>query len=62
MSLENAARQLSSGVASQVGGLIIGSTAAGALTNYNYVGLIGMVTSIIAIYIAFKIKIKFNLR
>jgi predicted MFS family arabinose efflux permease len=62
MSLENAARQLSSGAASQVGGLIIGSTAAGALTNYNYVGLIGMVTSIIAIYVAFKIKIKFNLR
>jgi predicted MFS family arabinose efflux permease len=62
MSLENAARQLSSGAASQVGGLIIGSTAAGALTNYNYVGLIGMVTSIIAIYVAFKIKMKFNLR
>ncbi len=62
MSLENAARQLSSGAASQVGGLIIGSTAAGTLTNYNYVGLIGMATSILAIYIAFRIKTKFNLR
>lgn len=62
MSLENAARQISSGVASQVAGLIIGSTAAGALTNYNYVGFIAIMTSIIAIYIAFKIKNKFNLR
>ena len=41
MSLENASRQLSSGAASQIAGLIIGSTAAGALTNYNYVGLVG---------------------
>lgn len=62
MSLENAARQLSSGLASQAAGLIIGSTAAGALTNYNIVGYIGAATSVIAIYIAFKIKTKFNLR
>lgn len=62
MSLENAARQLSSGAASQIAGLIIGSTAAGALTNYNYVGFIGILTSIIAIFIAFRIKTKFNLR
>ncbi len=62
MSLENAARQISSGAASQVAGLIIGSTAAGALTNYNYVGFIAIITSLIAIYIAFRIKNKFNLR
>lgn len=62
MSLENAARQLSSGAASQVAGLIIGSTAAGALTNYDIVGYIGIVSSLAAIYIAFKIKNKFNLR
>lgn len=62
MSLENASRQLSSGFASQIAGLIIGSTTAGALTNYNIVGYIGILTSLIAIYIAFKIKIKFNLR
>lgn len=61
MSLENASRQLSSGVASQGAGLIIGSTAAGALTNYNIVGLVGVATSLVAIYIAFKIKTKFNL-
>ena len=62
MSLENSARQLSSGVASQLAGLIIGSTAAGALTNYGIVGVIGVITTLIAIYIAFLIKTKFNLR
>jgi predicted MFS family arabinose efflux permease len=62
MSLENAARQLSSGVASQLAGLIIGVGAAGALTNYNIVGYIGIATSLLAIFIAFKIKTKFNLR
>lgn len=62
MSLENASRQLSSGAASQIAGFIIGSTAAGALTNYNYVGYIAIATSLIAIYIAFRIKNKFNLR
>lgn len=62
MSLENAARQMSSGVASQAAGLIIGGGAAKAMTNYNVVGYIGIATSLIAIYIAFKIKTKFNLR
>ncbi|MCM2351182.1 MAG: MFS transporter [Bacteriovoracaceae bacterium] len=62
MSLENAARQLSSGASSQIAGLIIGSTAAGALTNYNVVGYVGIITTLSAIYIAFKIKTKFNLR
>ncbi len=62
MSLENAARQLSSGVASQLAGLIIGVGAAGALTNYNIVGYFGIATSLLAIFIAFKIKTKFNLR
>jgi predicted MFS family arabinose efflux permease len=62
MSLENAARQLSSGLASQVAGLIIGAGAAGALTNYNIVGYIGVATSLIAIVIAYRIKNKFNLK
>ncbi|WP_408099009.1 MFS transporter [Peredibacter sp. HCB2-198] len=62
MSLENASRQLSSGLASQGAGLILGSTAAGALTHYNVVGLVGVVTSIVAIFIALRIKNKFNLR
>lgn len=62
MSLENAARQMSSGLASQISGLIIGAGAAGALTNYHIVGYIGVATSLIAIFIAFRIKTKFNLR
>lgn len=62
MSLENSARQLSSGAASQVAGLIIGSSAAGFLTHYDIVGYIGIAFTLIAIYIAYKIKIKFNLR
>lgn len=62
MSLENASRQISSGVASQAAGLVIGSTAAGALTNYNIVGVIAVLTSLVAIYIAVQIKNKFNLR
>lgn len=62
MSLENSARQLSSGAASQVAGFIIGSGAAGQLTQYNQVGYICITTSIIAIFIAHRIKTKFNLR
>lgn len=62
MSLENAARQMSSGLASQTAGLIIGATAAGAMTNYNIVGYICVATSIVAIYIAFQIKKKYDLR
>lgn len=62
MSLENASRQLAAGAASQGAGLIIGSTAAGSLTNYNIVGYITISTSLIAIYIAYKITKKFNLR
>jgi predicted MFS family arabinose efflux permease len=62
MSLENASRQFSAGAASQLSGLIIGSTAAGSLTHYGYVGIFGIVTSIIAIFIAYRIKNKFNLR
>jgi DHA1 family inner membrane transport protein len=62
MSLENASRQLASGASSQLGGIIIGATAAGALTNYNLVGFLAIITSVIGIFIAYKIKTKFNLR
>jgi MFS transporter, DHA1 family, inner membrane transport protein len=62
MSLENAGRQFSSGAASQIAGLIIGTTAAGALTRYNLVGYIAIGTTMLAILIAYRIKNKFNLR
>lgn len=60
MSLENAGRQFASGLASQTAGLIIGSTAAGALTGYNIVGYICIASSIIAILIAAHIRKKFG--
>jgi MFS transporter, DHA1 family, inner membrane transport protein len=62
MSLENAGRQFSSGAASQIAGLIIGTTAAGALTNYKLVGYIAIVTTMLAILIAWRLRNKFNLR
>jgi DHA1 family inner membrane transport protein len=62
MSLENSGRQLSSALASQVSGLIIGAGAAGELTHYNRVGYICILTSIMGIFIGRKIKNKFNLR
>src|SRR5690606_36748956 len=62
MSLENSCRQLAAGGASQIAGIIIGSTASGALTRYNYVGYITIATSILGIVIASKITRKFNLR
>lgn len=62
MSLESASRQMSSGIASQIAGLIIGSTAAGQLTNYNVVGGICVVVSLGAIFIASQIRTKYNLR
>jgi predicted MFS family arabinose efflux permease len=62
MSLENAARQMSAGVASQLAGLIIGSGAAGELTNYHVVGYICILGTVFAILLARVLKTKFNLR
>lgn len=62
MSLENSARQFSAGAASQIAGIIIGSTAAGQLTHYNWVGFVGIITSLSAIFIAYRIKTKYSLR
>ncbi len=62
MSLENAGRQFASGLASQTAGVIIGSTASGALTGYNIVGVICVTSSVIAILIASHIRKKYNFR
>lgn len=62
MSLENAGRQFGSGVGSQLAGVVIGSTASGALTGYNVAGLVCTMTTIIAIFIANNIRKKYNLR
>jgi len=62
MSLENAIRQLTTGVASQVAGLIIGTTAAGQLTNFPTIGILATVTTLLAIYFARVLKTKYQLR
>jgi predicted MFS family arabinose efflux permease len=62
MSLENAARQLSSGIATQIAGFIIGAGAAGSLKNYHIVGYFTVSMTMIAIIIAYKIRKKFNLK
>jgi predicted MFS family arabinose efflux permease len=62
MSLENAARQFACGLGSQAAGLIVGSTAAGSLTNFNVAGAVCIVSSLSAIGLAFRIKRKYNLR
>jgi predicted MFS family arabinose efflux permease len=61
MNLENALRQLSSGLAAQVGGLIIVTTSSGGLSHYQFVGLISALISLVAIYVASIIKTNFNL-
>lgn len=55
MSLENAFRQLAAGASSQIAGIVITTSVAGRLMGYNYVGYIGVTTSIIAIFIAHRV-------
>lgn len=62
MSLENAGRQFASGLASQTAGLIIGTTAAGALTGYNIVGIVCIAMTFLAIYIAAQIRKKYQFK
>jgi predicted MFS family arabinose efflux permease len=62
MSLENSFRQLSTGISSQFAGLIIGSTATGALTHFNVAGAIGVLSTLLAIYIASRIGLKLGRR
>jgi len=62
MNLENALRQLSSGLASQVGGLIIITTSSGSLDHYQILGLISVLISMLAVYTGFIIKTNFGLK
>jgi len=55
MSLENAFRQLGAGVSSQLAGIIITTGAAGQMVGYNYVGFIGVGTSFIALFVAYRV-------
>lgn len=56
MAINSSVQQLSSGVASLVAGMIIGTTATGALTNYWIVGLFAVVTTLIAIVFSKRIS------
>ncbi|MBN8705101.1 MAG: MFS transporter [Bacteroidetes bacterium] len=56
MAINSSVQQLSSGFASLAAGLVIGTTATGALTNYWIVGLFAVATTVIAIVISKKLK------
>ncbi|MFC3415660.1 MFS transporter [Algoriphagus hitonicola] len=57
LSFNSAVQQLATGVASLIAGIIIGETATGELTNYNVVGYIAIVFSVLCIPLARRVKI-----
>jgi predicted MFS family arabinose efflux permease len=57
LSFNSAIQQIATGFASLIAGIIIGENAAGELTNYNVVGYIAIVFSLLCIPIARRIKI-----
>jgi predicted MFS family arabinose efflux permease len=61
MSLENASRQLSSALAAQIGGVILGSTAAGALTNFDVIGYLCVSATFGSLLIAYKLRTKIGI-
>jgi MFS transporter, DHA1 family, inner membrane transport protein len=58
MSLNSSVQQLSTGAASLVGGLIIAKNQAGQLTNYAYVGVIAVCSSLVAIWLSCRLVAK----
>ncbi len=58
MSLENSFRQLAAGASSQIAGILITTGVTGELVGYNRVGYIGIMTSVVAIFIALKVTKK----
>ncbi|MGM0945918.1 MAG: MFS transporter [Bacteroidota bacterium] len=57
LSFNSAVQQLATGVASLIAGIIIGETATGELTNFNVVGYIAIVFSLLCIPLARRVKI-----
>ncbi len=55
MSLSSSFQQIGAGIASLIAGILVYSANDGTLINYNYVGYIGIITTLIAIYISFKL-------
>ena len=58
MSLNSSVQQCASGVASLLGGVIVGRNADGLLTHYNYVGYLAIAATVIAMWLVGKIKIE----
>ena len=57
MSIQSSTQQLSSGLSSFIGGLIIVETSTRSLLNYQYIGYFAILTIIIAILIAPRLKV-----
>ena len=60
MSINSAVRQLASGFAAYIAGLIVAEGANGTLENYNYVGYFAIFFSILTLFIAPKLKVVDN--
>ena len=57
MSLNSSFQQLASGVASSIAGMIIVKNVDGTMSNYNYVGYMAIFSTLIAIFMAGKLKV-----
>ena len=57
LSFNSAVQQIATGIASLIAGIIIGENAAGELTNFNVVGYIAIVFSLLCIPLARRVKI-----
>lgn len=56
MSINSSLQQLSTGTSALVAGLIVEKTSTGELTNYQYVGYLGIILTFICLFIASKVK------
>jgi amino acid transporter len=57
LSFNSAVQQLAAGFASLVAGFMIGENELGQLTNFNYVGYLAIIFSLICIPLAWRIKV-----
>lgn len=57
MSISSSIQQFTTGLASFIAGSIIIKTSTGSLNNYNYVGYIAIISTILSIFIARKLKV-----
>lgn len=60
MSISSSIQQFTTGIASFIAGSIILKSQNGTLSNYNYVGYIGIIATILSVFIARKLKVGSN--